>query len=274
MNARNAEMFQQLELTAKRIRYSVIEMIAAANSGHPGSSLSSVDIMTALYFDVMKHQSQNPQWQDRDRFILSKGHGAPALYATLAEAGYFPKEELNSLRKLGSRLQGHPDMKKLPGIEVSTGSLGQGLSVGNGMALGSRLDGKSTHIYVLMGDGELEEGEIWESAMTSPHYRLDNLTAIVDRNRLQIDGGTEQVKGLEPLADKFRAFGWHVLEIDGHRMEHLLEALSLRVEGKPVMVIANTVKGKGVSFMENKAEFHGKPPNAEETVRALEELKY
>lgn len=267
-----SEIIRALEKKSGQIRYSVIEMIAAANSGHPGSSLSAVDIIACLYFYQMKHDPGNPGWKERDRFILSKGHGAPALYATLAEATYFPKEELKSLRKLGSRLQGHPDMKKLPGIEVSTGSLGQGLSVANGMALGARLDMSNSHFYVLMGDGELEEGEIWEAAMTSTHYRLDNLTAIIDRNRLQIDGETEKVKGLEPLADKFKAFGWHVLETDGHDLAQILDAVGHREKGKPVMVIARTVKGKGVSFMENKVEFHGKPPTPEETVKALQEL--
>lgn len=266
------EIILSLEKKSRQIRYSVIEMIAAANSGHPGSSLSAVDIIACLYFHQMKHDPGNPDWKERDRFVLSKGHGAPALYATLAEAAYFPREELKSLRKLGSRLQGHPDMKKLPGIEISTGSLGQGLSVANGMAIGARLDHRNSHFYVLMGDGELEEGEIWEAAMTSAHYRLDHLTAIIDRNRLQIDGETEKVKGLEPLADKFMAFGWRVLEIDGHDLRQILDALSHREKGKPIMVIARTVKGKGVSFMENKVEFHGKPPTPDETVKALQEL--
>ena len=219
--------------------------------------------------------NQDPRKADRDRFILSKGHAAPVLYAALAQRGYFPREELSTLRKLGSRLQGHPDMKKLPGVEMSTGSLGQGLSVANGIALAGKLDGLDYRVYVLMGDGENQEGQIWEAAMAAAHYKLDNVTAFLDHNRLQIDGPIEEVMSPEPLADKWRAFGWDVQVIDGHDMVQILQALekASAVQGRPQMIVAETVKGKGVSFMENQAGWHGVAPKAEETRKALEELR-
>jgi len=264
----------ELEKMAKRLRRHVIQMIATAGSGHPGGSLSAADIVTALYFKVMRHDPRNQQWSDRDRFVLSKGHAAPILYAALAECGYFPVEELSTLRKLGSRLQGHTDRTLTPGVEMSAGSLGQGLSFGIGIALAGRLDKRDYHVYVLLGDGECEEGQVWEAAMFAPHFQLDNLTAIVDHNEIQLDGRCCDIMGLEPLADKWRAFNWHVLEIDGHDIKQILQALKEagEVKGKPTVIIAHTVKGKGVSFMEGNVDFHGKAPNAQETEQALKEL--
>jgi transketolase len=264
----------ELEKTAKQLRRHVIQMIATAGSGHPGGSLSAADIVTALYFNVMRHDSKNLQWPDRDRFVLSKGHAAPILYAALAECGYFPVEELATLRKLGSRLQGHTDRTLTPGVEMSAGSLGQGLSFGIGIALAGRLDKRDYHVYVLLGDGECEEGQVWEAAMFAPHFQLDNLTAIVDHNEIQLDGRCCDIMGLEPLADKWRAFNWHAIEIDGHDMNQVLQALKEagKIKGKPTVIIAHTVKGKGVSFMEGNVDFHGKAPNAQETEIALKEL--
>jgi transketolase len=264
----------ELERKANVIRRHIIRMTRAAGSGHPGGSLSSTDILSALFFRVMHHHPSDPAWEDRDRFVLSKGHAAPAYYAALAEAGYFPVEELLTLRKLGSRLQGHPSKNRLPGVEMSTGSLGQGLSVANGMALAAKLDRKAYRIYCLCGDGEMQSGQIWEAAMLGAHYELDNLTAFLDRNKLQIDGPTEKIMSLEPLADKWKAFGWHVVEIDGHNLREILDACdkAREVRNKPTMVLAHTVKGKGVSFMENALSFHGKSPNDEETKKALREL--
>jgi len=264
----------ELEKMAKRLRRHVIQMIATAGSGHPGGSLSAADIVTALYFKVMRHDPKNPQWLDRDRFVLSKGHAAPILYAALAECGYFPVEELATLRKLGSRLQGHTDRTLTPGVEMSAGSLGQGLSFGIGIALAGRLDKRDYHVYVLLGDGECEEGQVWEAAMSAPHFQLDNLTAIVDHNGIQLEGRCCDIMGIEPLADKWRAFNWHVIEIDGHDIKQILQALkkTREIKGKPTAIIAHTVKGKGVSFMENNVDFHGKAPNAQETEIALKEL--
>ncbi|MBI4297171.1 MAG: transketolase [Chloroflexi bacterium] len=249
-------------------------MLAEAGSGHPGGSLSAVDILTALYFRIMRHNPRQPRWPDRDRFILSKGHAAPALYAALAEAGYFPVEELRMLRRLGSPLQGHTDMTATPGVEMSSGSLGQGLSFGLGVALAARLDGKDYRVYVLLGDGECDEGQVWEATMAASHLRMDNIAAIVDRNQLQLDGWTRDIMSLEPLAEKWRAFGWHCLEVDGHDVEAVVSALeaSRQVKGKPTVIIAHTIKGKGVSFMENNVDFHGRSPNAQELAKALEEL--
>lgn len=266
---------RELEAKARQLRRHIIQMIGKAGSGHPGGSLSAVEIVTALYFRVMRLDPKNPHWPDRDRFILSKGHAAPLLYAALAEKGFFPKEWLLTLRQLGSPLQGHPHCRYLPGVEVSTGSLGQGLAVGNGMALAARLDKRDYRIYVLLGDGELQEGMVWEAAMAASHYGLDNLTAIVDRNFLQIDGSTEQVMSLEPVEDKFRAFGWEARTIDGHDFPQILEALdwARRVKGKPAAIVAHTIKGKGVSFMENNPDWHGKAPKPEEMERALAELQ-
>lgn len=267
------ERTKRLREIARKIRRHVIRDIYEAGSGHPGGSLSATEIITALYFYIMKHDPKNPQWDDRDRFVLSKGHSCPALYAALAESGYFDVEELLTLRKLGSRLQGHPSMKT-PGIDICTGSLGQGLSLAVGMALGIRLDGKLSRVYVLLGDGELQCGEVWEAAMAAAYYNLGNITAIVDRNRLQIDGSTERVMSLEPLAFKFKAFGWHVMEINGHNFDEIIDAVEKgkEIKGEPTVIIAHTTKGKGVSFMEGSVAFHGKPPNDEEFKIAMKEL--
>jgi transketolase len=264
----------ELEKMAKQLRRHVITMTATAGSGHPGGSLSAADIVTALYFKVMRHDPKNIRWPDRDRFVLSKGHVAPILYAALAECGYFPVQELSTLRKLGSRLQGHTDRALTPGVEMSAGSLGQGLSFGIGVALAARLDKQDYHIYVLLGDGECEEGQVWEAAMSAPHFKLDNLTAIVDFNGIQLDGKCCDIMSLDSLADKWRAFNWHVIEIDGHDMKQVLQALeeAKKTTLRPTVIIAHTVKGKGVSFMENNVSFHGKAPNAQETEIALKEL--
>lgn len=264
----------QLEKMARQLRRDVITMIATAGSGHPGGSLSAADIVTALYFKVMHHDPKNPQWPERDRFVLSKGHAAPILYAALAECGYFPVEELSTLRKLGSRLQGHTDRTLTPGVEMSAGSLGQGLSYGIGMALAGGLDKRNYRVYVLLGDGECDEGQVWEAAMFAPHHRMDNITAIIDHNDLQLDGRVCDIMGLEPLTDKWRAFNWHVLEINGHDIKEILQALKKagEIKGKPTVIIAHTIKGKGVSFMEGNVDFHGKAPNPQETEQALKEL--
>ncbi len=265
--------------TARRMRIDIIEMLAAAGSGHPGGSLSAADIVASLYFGgVMEYDENNPLSSGRDRFILSKGHAAPVLYAALAEVGYIPREELLTLRKLHSRLQGHPDSKKVPGVEVSTGSLGQGLSIASGLALGMRLnaaDGEEPHrVFTLMGDGEIEEGQVWEAAMFAAHYKLDNLVAIVDNNNLQIDGDVRDVAGLDKIAAKFSAFGWQTMEVDGNDVPAVLTALraATLITGAPVVIVAHTVKGKGVSFMENQAGWHGKAPNAEQAKAAIAEL--
>lgn len=258
------------------LREDIIKMIHEAGSGHPGGSLSCIDILTALYFGgVMNHNPQNPEDDSRDRFILAKGHAAPALYATLAEAGYFPVDELSTLRKLGTRLQGHPDSNLLPGVEVSTGSLGQGLSIAAGLAAGLRLDRKPNFVFAVMGDGECQEGQVWEAATFAVHQNLGNLIAIVDVNGLQIDGHVEDVCASGELKDKFSAFGWDVYEVNGHDIEavvELLNSLKASASTTPKMVIAHTVKGKGVSFMEDQAGWHGKAPNDEETQAALAEL--
>ena len=263
-----------LKEKAKEIRKSIVSMITEAKSGHPGGSLSATDILTALYFSEMNVDPANPKMEGRDRFVLSKGHAAPSIYATLAEKGYFSKDELMTLRKFGSRLQGHPDMKKLPGIEISTGSLGQGLSVANGMALNAKIFDENYRTYVVLGDGEIQEGQIWEAAMTAAHYKLDNLCAFLDSNNLQIDGNVSEIMGVEPLDKKWEAFGWNVIKIDGHNFEEILSALEKAKEckDKPTMILAKTVKGKGVSFMENVCGFHGVAPTLEELERALAEL--
>jgi len=268
------DKLQCLKDTAGSIRRHIVEMITEAKSGHPGGSLSAVEILTALYFDVMNIKPEDPHWEDRDRFVLSKGHSAPVLYSALAERGYFPKEELLKLRKTGAMLQGHPDMKGTPGVDMSTGSLGQGLSAANGMALAGKLDKKGYRVYALLGDGELEEGQVWEAAMTSAHYKLDNLTIFVDHNKLQIDGPVKDVMNPEPIGDKFRAFGWNVLAIDGHDIEAILDAVekAKNTKGVPTAIIAETVKGKGVSFMENQAGWHGTAPNKQQCDSALCEL--
>jgi len=265
---------EELEEKAKVLRLDVIEATTAAGSGHPGGSLSSAELLAALYFKVMKHDPSDPSWEDRDRFILSKGHAAPILYAALAESGYFPKEELMYLRKMGSGLQGHPVRGKAPGVEMSTGSLGQGLSMACGMAIAGKLDKKDHKVYCLLGDGELQSGQNWEAAMLARHYHLNNLIAFVDRNRLQITGCTEDALSIDPLPEKWRAFGWNVIIINGHNMAHILEACAKAAESEinPTVVIMNTVKGKGVSFMENKCEFHGKACKPIERRKAVKEL--
>lgn len=269
------EKLEELTKAARRVRRHIIEMTAEARSGHPGGSLSCADILVALYFQEMKVDPQNPNWPDRDRFVLSKGHAAPALYAVLAERGYFPKEELKTLRKINSILQGHPDMKKTPGVDMTTGSLGQGLSAANGMALAGKLDGKSYRVYVLLGDGELEEGQVWEAAMAAAHYKLDNLTAFVDHNGLQIDGPIVQVMSPEIIQEKFRAFGWHVIDVDGHDFEDIFRAIeeAKSTKGRPTVIVARTVKGKGVPFMENQVDWHGKAPSREQAEEALKALE-
>ena len=264
----------ELSEMAKRLRRHVIAMVAAAGSGHPGGSLSAADIITALYFRVLRHDPGDPQWPDRDRFILSKGHAAPILYAALAEAGYFPTAELTTLRKVDSCLQGHADMKLTPGVEMSSGSLGMGLSFGVGLALAARMDSKAHRTYVLLSDGECQEGQTWEAALAAAQFELDRLTAIVDYNGLQLSGWVRDIMGLEPFSQKWESFGWHAIEIDGHDFGQILSACqaALEMAGKPTVVIARTVKGKGVSFMENNVEFHGKAPSAEEAERAMKEL--
>ncbi len=264
---------QQLTEVARRLRRHIVTMTAIAGSGHPGGSLSAVEIVAALYFRVLRHRPDEPTWPERDRFVLSKAHACPVLYAALAEAGYFPTIELTTFRKIDSRLQGHAHIKT-PGVEMSGGSLGQGLSFGIGTALAARLDGRPTRTYVLLGDGECDEGQVWEAAMSAAHYRLDNLVAMVDRNGIQNDRFTTEVMDLEPLPAKWRAFGWHTLEIDGHDISQVLAALDEATETKlkPTAIIAKTVKGKGVSFMENNPDFHGKAPSKEQLAKALQEI--
>lgn len=265
----------ELKEISRQLRLDVIEMLYKAQSGHPGGSLSAVEIIAALYFEGMNIDPQNPKKQDRDRFILSKGHGAPILYAALAKRGYFDKEELSNLRQIGSILQGHPDMKKTPGVDISTGSLGQGLSIGCGMALGSKLDGIDNRIYVLLGDGELNEGQVWEAVMSAAKFRLNNLIAIVDHNGVQLDGTTEEIMPTGYLADKWKAFGWSVQEIDGHNIKDIISALGMAHAGqnRPSVIIAKTIKGKGVSFMENDYRWHGKVINLEDYNIACSELE-
>jgi transketolase len=260
---------------AKTLRIEILKMLTEAGSGHTGGSLSAADIVTALYFYKMRHHPNDPKWTERDRFILSKGHAAPVLYAALALSGYFDKSLLSTLRKLGSPLQGHPCSRKLPGIEISTGSLGQGLSIANGIAIGLKLDKLSSRVFCLLGDGEIQEGQVWEAAMTASHYNLDNLCAIIDNNGLQIDGHCCDVMCVEPIVNKWAAFGWHVLDINGHDMEAIVNALNEAetLKGKPTMIVARTVKGKGVSFFEGKVEYHGLAPTHEELEKALKELK-
>ena len=258
----------------RRIRTDIVSMIHGAKSGHPGGSLSAVEILTALYFDEMNIDPTNPKMEDRDRFVLSKGHAAPVLYATLAQKGYFDREELKGLRKTGRMLQGHPDMKGTPGVEMSTGSLGQGFSVACGMAMASKLDNAPWRVYALLGDGECQEGIIWEAAMSAAHYKLDNMVAFLDYNGLQIDGNTDNVMSLGSIVDKFKAFGWNVIEIDGHDFDQIFAALDMAKStvGQPTMIVAKTIKGKGVSFMENQAGWHGNAPSDEHLRIALEEL--
>jgi transketolase len=266
---------QELETIARRIRREIIEMTGAAKSGHPGGSLSAVEILVELYFNHMRVDPHNPKWADRDRFILSKGHAAPVLYAVMAETGYTPLDQLNTLRKLGSIYQGHPDIRFIPSLEASTGSLGQGLSVAIGMGLAARLDGRRSRTYCMLGDGEIQEGQIWEAAMSAPFHKIDNVVAIVDYNGIQLDGFVKDIMEVAPLADKWRSFGWHTLEIDGHNFPAIQNALNeaQATKGKPTCIVAHTVKGKGVSFMENNPKFHGTAPSAEEMQIALKELQ-
>lgn len=270
----NPDKLKELKEIARTLRQDILKMLTRAGSGHPGGSLSAVELVASLYFHHMRYDPGNPSWPERDRFILSKGHAAPVLYATLARAGYFPVAELDTLRTLNSRLQGHPDMLKLPGIDISTGSLGQGLSAGNGMALAGKLDGKDYRVYVLVGCGEIQEGQVWEAAMAAAHYKLDNLCALMDYNKIQIDGYNPEVMSIEPVVDKWRAFGWQVIELNGHDFPSIIEALEAArtIKGKPTALIAHTTKGKGVSFMEGKVKYHGTAPTNEELEKALAEL--
>jgi transketolase len=266
---------QELQAVAKIVRRHIVEMIGAAKSGHPGGSLSSVEILVTLYYDVLRHDPANPEWPERDRFILSKGHAAPVLYAVMAECGYAPVAELTTLRKLGSPFQGHPDKRFFPALEASTGSLGQGLSLALGMGAAARLDGASWRTYVVLGDGECQEGQIWEAAMYGAFHRSDNVCAIVDYNKIQLDGFVKDIMEVEPFAGKWRAFGWHVIELDGHDIAALQRgfAEAAAMKGQPSVIIAHTIKGKGVSFMENNPKFHGVAPTTAEVELALKELQ-
>lgn len=273
MPSKNIDL-ASLQSKASLIRREILETLQLAGSGHPGGSLSAVEIFIALYFYKIKHKPNEPHWEDRDRVIVSKGHCSPVTYVTLANAGYFPKEELKTFRKFKSRLQGHVHVK-VPGVEFNTGSLGHGLSFANGIALGAQLKGKDINAYCIMGDGEIQEGSVWEAAMTASHFKLDNVCAIVDYNKVQENGPTNEIKNLEPLAKRWASFGWHVFEVDGHSLNQLITALDEfeHIKGKPTVIIAHTVKGKGISFMENKAAWHGKAPSQEQLQQALQELK-
>lgn len=268
------QQIRELQDTARHLRVEVLKMLHTSQSGHTGGSLSALDVMTVLYFQRMRHDPSNPAWEERDRFVLSKGHAAPALYACLAGCDYFPKDDLKTLRRLGSHLQGHPDMNKTPGVEVCTGSLGQGISQAVGLAMAARLAGRSSRVYTLLGDGEMQEGQVWEAAMSAAHYGLGNLCAIVDQNGLQIDGEVEKVMNVGPLGPKFLAFNWHVLEVDGHDIQAIARAFdeAEAVSDRPTAIIARTVKGKGVPFFEHKASYHGVAPSDDELERALQAL--
>ncbi|OGI01363.1 MAG: transketolase [Candidatus Melainabacteria bacterium GWF2_37_15] len=273
----SGQEIEELSRVSNKLREQCLTMIHKAQSGHPGGTFSALDLMLVLYKKVLK---QSPEWCNcnewckRDRFVLSKGHASAALYSVLANCGYFCEDELASFRKLGGRLQGHPGCNCVPGVEIPAGSLGQGLSMANGIAMALRLDNNPSNVFVMLGDGELQEGQVWEAAMSTSHYKLNSITAIVDRNRLQIDGGTESVKGLEPLSAKWQAFGWEVIEIDGHDYQQIYGAYQQAIEKtKPTVIIANTIKGKGVSFMENNAGWHGRATNEEEFMKAVEELR-
>lgn len=265
---------KELENMAKEVRKGIIEAVYHAQSGHPGGSLSVADILTVLYFNELNIDENNSKWEDRDRFVLSKGHCSPALYSCLANRGFFPVEDLKTFRNIDSYLQGHPDMKKIPGVDMTTGSLGQGLSTAVGMAIAGKMDNKSYRVYSVLGDGEIEEGQIWEAAMSANKYHLDNLCVIVDNNNLQIDGTIEEVMSPYPIDEKFRSFGFEIIKMDGHNMQEILDAFDVakHVKGKPVCIIAKTVKGKGISFMENQVGWHGKAPNEEQYKMAMEEL--
>lgn len=270
----NKTTVKELKKHALSVRKNVVDAVFSAASGHPGGSLSATDILTALYFEEMRVDPKNPKWEDRDRFVLSKGHCTPGLYSVLAEKGFFPTKDLLTFRKADSYLEGHPNMQYVPGVDMSTGSLGQGISSAVGMALAGKLDGKDYRVYALLGDGELQEGQVWEATMAAAHYKLDNLTAFLDYNGLQIDGKITDVMSPEPVTDKFAAFGWNVLLIDGHDFEQIVAAVEKAKEtkGKPTMIVAKTIKGKGVSFMENQAGWHGSAPNKEQRDQAISEL--
>jgi len=274
MPALEESRVDELEEIARRVRVHIVKSTHEAGSGHPGGSLSATDILTALYFEIMDHRPDEPDWPKRDRFVLSKGHAAPALYGVLAESGYFPVDELMTLRKLGSRLQGHPHVRATPGVDASTGSLGQGLSIASGMALAAKLDRESYRVFTMCGDGEIQSGQIWEAAMFASHNKLDNLIVFLDRNKLQIDGSTEEVMSIEPIISKWNSFGWHVLEINGHDMDQIVDAVNKaeEVHGEPTIIVSHTIKGKGVPFMEGSLAFHGKAANDEQLETALEAL--
>ena len=265
---------KELEKMAKEVRRGILEEVYNAQSGHPGGSLSVADILTVLYFNELNIDEKNPKWEDRDRMVLSKGHCSPALYSCLANRGFFQIEDLKTFRKLDSYLQGHPDMNKIPGVDMTTGSLGQGLSAAVGMAITGKMDNKDYRVYCVLGDGEIEEGQIWEAAMSAKKYALDNLCVIVDNNNLQIDGTVEEVMSPYPIDEKFRSFGFEIIKIDGHNMQEILDAFEVakNVKGKPVCIIAKTIKGKGVSYMENQVGWHGKAPNEEQYNMAMDEL--
>ena len=265
---------KKLEEMTKKVRLGIIEAVYSNQSGHPGGSLSIADIMTVLYFNEMNIDNENPKWEDRDRLILSKGHCSPALYSALANRGYFPVEDLKTFRNINSYLQGHPDMKHIPGVDMTTGSLGQGLSAANGMAISAKLDNKNYRVYCILGDGEIEEGQIWEAAMASNKYKLDNLCVIVDNNNLQIDGKIEDVMSPYPIDEKFRSFGFQIIKIDGNDIDEILKAFEVarNIKDKPTCIIAKTIKGKGVSFMENQVGWHGKAPNKEQYEEAKKEI--
>jgi transketolase len=265
----------ELKIIAKEMRIGILKMLNRAGSGHTGGSLSCVELVSALYFSELRHDPRNPDWEDRDRFIISKGHACPTVYTALAFAGYFPLQELDTLRKLNSILQGHPYSRATPGIEVSTGSLGHGLAMANGIALAGRLDGRDYHVFCLLGDGESQEGEVWEASMAAAHYGLDHVCAILDHNGLQIDGPNDEVMKVMPVVEKWRAFGWHTIQIDGHDFDQIIAAYraARQTVGRPTMIVAETVKGRGISFMENVVDFHGLAPTDEQLARALEELE-
>ncbi len=264
----------ELQKYANKIRQGVIKAVYSAKSGHPGGSLSIAEILAVLYFNQMNIDERNPKAKERDRLVLSKGHTSPALYSALALRGFFDVKDLENFRNIKSNLQGHPDMKNIPGVDASTGSLGQGLSIANGMAISSKMDSEGVRVYCICGDGEIEEGQIWEAAMTSAHYKLDNLCLIIDNNNLQIDGKVSEVMNIYPIDEKFRSFGFEVINVDGHNISELISAFeqAKKTKGKPTAIIANTIKGKGVSFMENQAEWHGKAPNEEQYKQAMKEL--
>ena len=263
-----------LEKRARAIRRAIVNMVYGVGSGHPGGSLSAADIFATMYFHQLRIDPTHPDWPERDRFIVSKGHAAPALYASLAQRGFFPEAELVTFRQLDSRLQGHPDRNKTPGVDMTAGALGHGLSIGSGLALAARLNGASYRTYVLLGDGEIQAGVAWEGAMTAAKYHLDNLTAILDFNGVQLDGMVADIMPMDPVADKWRAFGWHVLEIDGHNIRQILEALDAvtKIHARPTIIVAHTIKGKGISYMENKSMWHGRAPTKDQYEQAMAEL--